>query len=180
MRVKIIFCIICLALIAGGFYVWHSWGSAGASAPATMKPVPGRDLTATTTPAFSYSSAQYHFSLTYPAALQIETYTEQSGAQTITFEAPASEEGFQVYIQAYSGSQVTSQQFAQDEPSGVIQDQTNVVIDGTPAVMFFGNNSSMGDTREVWFIHGGYLYEVTTYKALDTWLAQIMNTWKFI
>ena len=40
--------------------------------------------------------------------------------------------------------------------------------------------SEWGDTREVWFIHGGYLYEVTTYKELDIWLAGIMRTWKFI
>jgi hypothetical protein len=32
-------------------------------------------------------------------------------------------------------------------------------------------NSVMGDTREIWFIHGGFLYEVTTYKQLDSWLA---------
>ena len=38
----------------------------------------------------------------------------------------------------------------------------------------------MGDAREVWFIKNGFLYEVTTYKELDAWLASIMQTWKFI
>ena len=37
-----------------------------------------------------------------------------------------------------------------------------------------------GASREVWFVHKGFLYEVTTYKALDSWLASIMLTWKFI
>ena len=46
--------------------------------------------------------------------------------------------------------------------------------------MFFGNNSIMGDTREIWLIHGGFLYEVTTYKQLDSWLGPIMQTWTFI
>jgi hypothetical protein len=45
--------------------------------------------------------------------------------------------------------------------------------------MFFGSNSVMGDTREIWFTHGGFLYEVTTYKELDSWLAPIMQTWQF-
>jgi len=45
--------------------------------------------------------------------------------------------------------------------------------------MFFGNNDVMGDTREVWFIHGGYLYEVTTYKPLETLLSQIIQSWTF-
>ena len=61
-----------------------------------------------------------------------------------------------------------------------MQSPTDIIVDGTRATMFFGNNSIMGDTREVWFIHGGFLYEVTTYKEFDTWLAGIMQTWKFI
>jgi hypothetical protein len=46
--------------------------------------------------------------------------------------------------------------------------------------MFYGSNSVMGDTREIWFIHGGFLYEVTTYKELDSRLVPIMQTWQFI
>ena len=44
----------------------------------------------------------------------------------------------------------------------------------------FGKKTSAGDWREVWFIRRGFLYEVTTYKELDSWLADIMRTWKFI
>jgi hypothetical protein len=32
----------------------------------------------------------------------------------------------------------------------------------------------------VWFIKGGFLYEITTYKEFDAWLAQIMQSWQFI
>lgn len=38
----------------------------------------------------------------------------------------------------------------------------------------------LGDTREVWFIRNGYLYEVTTLKPLEGWLQDIVQTWKFI
>jgi hypothetical protein len=61
----------------------------------------------------------------------------------------------------------------------IVKEPTEIMIDGTRATMFFGHNPIMGDTREVWFIHGGYLYEVTTYKELDQWLADIMKTWRF-
>ena len=44
----------------------------------------------------------------------------------------------------------------------------------------FGKKTSAGDWREVWFIRRGFLYEVTTYKELNSWLANIMRTWKFI
>jgi hypothetical protein len=56
---------------------------------------------------------------------------------------------------------------------------THVTIDGVPATMFYGSNSIMGDTREIWFIHAGLLFEVTTYKQLDTWLLPILHTWQF-
>ena len=73
------------------------------------------------------------------------------------------------------------------EPNGsVVWDRAceiqpvNIIVDGTPATMFFGKNLIMGDTQEVWFIKNGFLYEVTTYKELDQWLAGIMKTWKFM
>jgi hypothetical protein len=34
--------------------------------------------------------------------------------------------------------------------------------------------------NRVWFIHGGFLYEVTAYKELDTWLKPILQSWQFI
>jgi hypothetical protein len=65
--------------------------------------------------------------------------------------------GFEVYVTPYSGAQITEQEFELDEPSGVKNQPTPVTIDGVPATMFYGSNSVMGDTREIWFIHGGFL-----------------------
>jgi hypothetical protein len=31
-----------------------------------------------------------------------------------------------------------------------------------------------------WFIKGGFLYEVTTYNELDSWLQPILQSWHFI
>ena len=94
-------------------------------------------------------------------------------------KTPTTNVGFEVYVTPYSGTQITEQEFKLDEPSGVENHPTHVTVDGVPATMFYGNNSIMGDTREIWFIHGGFLYEVTTYKELDSWLVPIMQTWQF-
>lgn len=40
-------------------------------------------------------------------------------------------------------------------------------------------NPAMGTAREIWFLHGGLLYEVTAPLSLDGWLVQIMETWQF-
>ena len=85
-----------------------------------------------------------------------------------------------MYVTPYNKTQIDTEQFKLDEPSGVYLQPTDVIIDGAPATMFFSTNTDMGNTREVWFVKNGFLYEVTSYKELDAWLAGIMRTWKFI
>ncbi len=127
-----------------------------------------------------FENAQYHFSLFYPTELAVTEYPEQGGGRSFSFENKDESQGFEIYAFPYSDTQITQKRFLTDEPSGVRQQPNDVVIDGVKATMFFGNNAIMGDTREVWFIKNGYLYELTTYKSLDSWLGSIMQTWKFI
>jgi hypothetical protein len=64
--------------------------------------------------------------------------------------------------------------------AGVKIDPTEVVVDGARGIKFFSKAPRMNDTREVWFIYNGFLYEVTTYKELDAWLQPILQSWQFI
>ncbi len=133
-----------------------------------------------TTEMRSYKNSTHHFSLLYPKNLSVREYDEGGGSLTVTFTDTATGESFQIYVTPYSQKQITKDQFLTDEPSGVYEKPTDVLVDGTRATMFYSKNAIMGDVREVWFIRGGYLYEVTTYKELDEWLGHIMQTWKFI
>lgn len=130
-----------------------------------------------------YESPQYHFSILYPSQLgQVTDTPEPEGGHTVVFQDNSSQEGtsFQIYATPYKSTQITKERFLVDEPSGVIKDQQEVLVDGVRATLFTGYDQNIGDTKEVWFIKGGFLYEVVTYKRLDTWLAGIMQTWKFI
>lgn len=126
-----------------------------------------------------YKSEAYKFSLFYPNSLSVKEYKESGGAQTITFSDDKEENSFQIFVLPFKESQVTEKRFKMDIPSGVIKEPVDVMIDNTRATAFFSTNAVMGDTREVWFIKNGFLYEVTTYKELDNWLAGIMQSWKF-
>jgi len=127
----------------------------------------------------TYRNTDYRFELFYPDDLTVKERDEGNNATTVTFEKESGE-GFQIFIVPYGQRQVSRDRFAMDEPSGIIEKPIDVIINGVRGTMFFGKNGIMGDTREVWFIRGGYLFEVTTYKELDAWLSQIMATWKFI
>ncbi len=128
-----------------------------------------------------YRNEHYRFALFYPNTLAVKEYDEGNGARTISFENSANvDQGFEIFVLPYGQRQVSAERFKMDEPSGAINQPTDVLIDNVRGTMFFGNNGVMGDTREVWFIRGGYLFEVATYKSLDLWLAQIMASWEFI
>ncbi|MDO8481781.1 MAG: hypothetical protein Q7S75_01710 [bacterium] len=126
-----------------------------------------------------YQNTAYRFSLFYPQELKVEERSEGGGAATITFQDIEKAEGFQIFIVPYEGTQVSEQRFNQDVPSGVRNNLTNIAVDGATAAAFYSTNIALGATSEVWVVHGRFLYEVTTLKTLDTWLASIMQSWKF-
>jgi hypothetical protein len=127
-----------------------------------------------------YQSAAYHFSLFYPKELTVNEHSEGGGAATITFQNVETAQGFQIFIVPYSESQVSEQRFKQDEPSGVRNNLTNITVDGATAAAFYSTNIALGATREVWVVHDGFLYELTTLKSLDAWLGEIIQTWRFL
>ncbi len=71
-------------------------------------------------------------------------------------------------------------------PDIVINNAQNVILGprkkvgvGPRALILFSKDSSLGDTREVWFVMNGNLYQITTYKRLDTMIGKILSTLVF-
>ena len=99
---------------------------------------------------------------------------------TVTFQNEKEVRGFQIFIVPYVLAQVSEERFRQDVPSGVRTNFTDITVDGAVGAAFNSTDALLGDTREVWFIHRGHLFEVTTLKPLDTWLTAVLQSWKFI
>ena len=127
----------------------------GASAPSRQIPIGVKE----------FRSPPLHFSILYPQAMAVQVYKEEGNALTATFEDDAIDKEFEVFAAPYEGQQITTQRFKMDEPSGVYKEPHEVLIDGVCATAFVGiygryqelvirNNDIMGDTSEVWFIHG--------------------------
>lgn len=125
-----------------------------------------------------YRHLTYHFSLFYPDNLLVREFKEKGTALTVTFQ---DKEGrsFQIFVVPYGEEKISERRFKIDIPSGIITEPVDIMIDGIRATKFFSQNKIMGETREIWFVKGGFLYEITTYKELDIWLSSIMQTWKF-
>ena len=123
------------------------------------------------------------FSIEYPAEFSAARYEEADNAETILFENKKEGEeklGFQIFITPFGEETITRERILQDLPNaGIEEPQEAILGDGTHALIFWSNDEAVGKTREVWFTHAGYLYEVSTYARLDTWLANILKTWQF-
>ena len=167
--------------LGGGAVTAPEWGNLGAASSTMARGALGTGE-ARVAPAGQkeFHSEQYGFSLFSPADLAVQEFDEGNGARTFVFGDAAREKGFQIFVVPYGPEQVDRERFLKDSPSGVMKEPLDVLIDGAKGTIFFGRNSIMGDTREAWFIHGGFLYEVTTYKDLDAWLGGIMQSWKWL
>src|SRR3989338_10565321 len=126
-----------------------------------------------------YKSDTYDFSLFYPEAMTVKEFKESSGASTITLENIKGAQGFQIFITPYSEAQVSEERFAKDLPSGVRLDLKTIVVDGATGAAFYSRDALLGETREIWFIHNNYLFELTTLKPLENLLSEIVGTWEF-
>jgi hypothetical protein len=125
-----------------------------------------------------YRNTRFRFALFYPEAMTVQSYSEGGSAMTFTFTEAG--KAFQVFVVRYREPQVTEERFRMDNPSGVQKDLKNVTIDGVSAAAFYSENAAVGETAEVWFVHGDYLYEVTAPKALAGRLSDIMQSWMFL
>ncbi len=127
-----------------------------------------------------YRNTAYRFSLLYPQELEVKEFPEKGNALTVTFQNSKEQKGFQIFIVPHPELQVSEERFKKDLPSGVRTDVTDVTIDGAIAAAFYSQNATLGETREIWFIRDGFLFEVTTLKSLATWLDAILRTWLFL
>jgi hypothetical protein len=110
----------------------------------------------------AYSDDVFHFRVPYPTDYAVREYVEdEDGARTVAFEGPRSG-GISDFRRSLRARSLPNASKAMIRLA--MNDAEEIMVDGTPAKSFIGYNDQMGATREVWFIHGGYLYEITTYR----------------
>ena len=129
-----------------------------------------------------YRNEHYGFLFYHSPRATVREVDEGQGAMTVVVENEVTARGLQIFIVPYTEEVISEERFRLDVPSGVVNnlEATNIGELGVPAITFNGHNQFLGETREVWFIYGGFLFEVTTFKGMPEWFAPIMQTWRFL
>ncbi len=127
-----------------------------------------------------YQNNKYSFILYHPPEIEINEMDEEQGAMVITLENEKEALGFQIFIVPYWNREITDERFKLDVPSNIRNNIKKSSIDGVEAVEFDSRDDVIGETKEIWFIRGGYLYEVTAPKEAGNLLDSVMQNWKFL
>jgi hypothetical protein len=127
-----------------------------------------------------YENAAYHFALAYPSDLTPKEFDEGKGAETITFTGTTPADGFQIFITPYGDTQITSSRIALDTRNTASGIQQKTFTGGESqqisALTFSSKDPHGQPMQEVWFLHGHYLYEISTYEGTEEWFTQMLST----
>ena len=121
----------------------------------------------------------YYFK--YPNDFTVIEFSEAENTDTILVRKKDSKESFQIFINPFDEpGPLTKERVLEDLPDLIIKNpEQRVLKNGAVALIFFSEEPSIGTTREIWFIYNNYLYQVSTYKELDSLVASILSTWRF-
>ena len=151
-----------------------------------------------------YEDPAYGFHFEYPKGLNVSSFSEDTGdtiliqGQISSAEGASSESqntqsqstGFQIFVSPFdelvdetpkAPGPITKERILDDIPDMKITGEQTVMLerDKSISALIFFSEDDIGKTREVWFVHEGYLYQVTAAPGFDEILSQIMATFGF-
>ena len=135
-----------------------------------------------------YAHPELPFAFAYPKDLTPSTFVDGE-AEIILLKGKEPEREVQIVIRAFDEpfdpaqgkpGPLTVERIRRDVPEMVIEEPQNVLIGSAqiPALLFWSESGSAGRTREVWFVQGGYLYQITGSAEMDETFAKMMETWR--
>ena len=180
---KLIAIIVVLVAVAAGAYLLFSRGGLKSLNFKSSNPEDQRQISVPAGEESAvYENPDYGFSFKYPKGFNATELDDDSG-HTVLVQNAEEKSGFQVYITPFDEEEpLTGARILQDLPASEVIDPKDVLIGegkAINAVIFLSTSPSFGKTREIWFVYGGFLYQVTTYEGADAFIGPILDTLEF-
>src|SRR3989338_945017 len=127
----------------------------------------------------TYTHAEIGFSFDYPEGYNIGEFSDGlDGEQQLLVQKDSV--GFQLKITPFEEDvTLTEERIEEDVPDIVINEPIQIKVGEAIALAFLSESESLGQTREVWWVYRGYLYQITTYTEFDETMVKILETWRF-
>ena len=125
-----------------------------------------------------YINTAYGFSFALGSEYQTQVNHAGDDSSVLTFDAEG-EKDFQIFVMPHDEPAITPERIKLDVPDIIMENIRTATLSDTDALVFNSRDDSLGETYEVWFIHGSYLYQIMTYAKNEQTLNGIMGTWSF-
>jgi hypothetical protein len=130
-----------------------------------------------------FESKERGFSFLYPKNLKSSNIPNDSGEQVLVFQDAEKGQGFQIVISPFDEdiSVLDEARIRMDLPDLKLENPEEVLLgnSGRGTAFLSDNESFAKNSREVWFVYKGYLYQISTYAHLDPLLQSVLATWEF-
>lgn len=122
--------------------------------------------------------AGYGFSFACPVDWISDLFKDGDGEVAVIQNA---ETGILIYIDPFDEpGAITKERILKDVPGMALENSQQIKIAGTiEALSFLSNERETGPTKEVWFVHKNFLYQISAAEGSDEVLAKMIATWKF-
>lgn len=135
----------------------------------------------------TYENTKYKFSFQYPKGYSINAFSQEAEVlgepvDVVLLQKSGENTGFQIFITPFDEPEITPQRVLDEIPDMLVENPVDVLIGAKKdikALIFISDKEGIGDTREVWLIHKGYLYQISTYAVLDNFIGPILDTLAF-
>lgn len=125
-----------------------------------------------------YSSPFGDFDFVLPHSFTISRI-EEAGGETLLFRGEDERRSFQIHITDFDDpSPLSPEKIRADLPSMDFRDPQVISVDEVQAVVFLTTEGSL-ETREIWMVRGGMLYQISTYAEFDNDMVEILSKWSW-
>lgn len=128
----------------------------------------------------TFSHPNPPFSFKYPAQFEVEIIPDGEKSKAVLFVNPRTGDAFQIYLTPFKDQIVlTPEKIRQDIPDIVLDHFQEIRVSGVLTLFFASQDEVFGDTYEVWFVHHGTLFQITSPAQNVDILKKILVTFRF-
>lgn len=128
----------------------------------------------------SYRDAKNGFEFRYPKRFTLSVF-EEGGGTMILLQNPVPNLDIQIYVSAFTGTDrtLTAERLKEEIPDLVVESPQEVIVTASNKGIAFMSESESIKTREVWFIVGSGLYQISNHFDANPIVQKLLETWQF-
>lgn len=129
---------------------------------------------------FSYTHPLFGFTFSLNEKFNTGTFPEGEGEMLMVKLTGEQAQQTQIYITKFGEpGPVSAQRISKDLPDMVVEQPVDISVNGEPAVAFVSRLASGQKTREVWFVRGGNLYQISAPQESEKMVSDMLSSWRW-